>query len=75
MVADRFEAAREHDCSVVPQAGGRCVPAVLDGSAPVDWEPARFAAPDLVEHDFPAEAPDDHCARAACWVAFPPGGC
>ena len=64
--AGRFEAAREHDCSVAQRAGDHSEPAVLDGSAPVGWEPAGLVAPDLVEHDFPAEsAQDDHSAPAA----------
>jgi hypothetical protein len=63
--AGRFAASREDDCSVARRACDHCAPAVLDDSAPADWEPVDLAVPDLVEHDFPAEAaPDDHCAPA-----------
>ena len=74
-VADgRSEGARERGCSVAQQAGDRCAPAVPSDSAPVDWEPADLAAPDLVEHDFPAEAAlDDHRAPAAPGDSAPVG--
>ena len=75
-VADgRFEAAREHGCSVAQQARDHFSLAAVHDSAPVGLEPPGVAA--AVAHDFPAEpVPAGRSApEAADWAAFLPVDC
>jgi len=72
-VADgRFEAAREHGCSVAQQARDHFSLAAVHDSAPVGLEPPGVAA--AVAHDFPPEpVPDDHFAPVAVHDSVPVG--